>query len=129
MPRRRTEMGELLTNSPISVDAICQLLMNWPPQRKLIAADTATEFGIVSTDASHKIILLAIELGADIPGLQIVSNPKSRRKRIEVVNLAMPVPPNPKRLRQREKDLLDSGVLSTGDPCAPLKVTRCKDGI
>ena len=53
-------------------DDICQLLTNWPPQRKFIAAEIAREFGIVSTDASHKIKLLAIELGADIPGLQML---------------------------------------------------------
>ena len=38
-----------------------------------MAAEIAREFGVSLSDASNKIKLLAIELGADIPGLAIGS--------------------------------------------------------
>lgn len=66
--------------------------------------------------------MLVIELGVD------VLQGQEHRQEVEVVDLAMPVLSSPKKLRQQEKDILDSGVLSNGDPCAPLTVKRYKDG-
>ena len=110
-------------------DELCEVLENWDSGKKFVAAEVAREFGVRLTDASNKIKLLAIELGAEIPELTIDSKPKSTKKKFQGTRITMPVPPSSKKLKQQEMELVHSGVISIGEPCAPVAVSRYRKGV
>ena len=110
-------------------DELCDVLKNWDPSRTFVAAEIAREFKIGLSDASNKIKLLAIELGAEIPGLAIGSKPKSTKKKFEGTNILMPVPPSSKKLKQQENELIESGAIYIGEPCAPITVSQYRKGV
>ena len=94
-----------------------------------MAAEIAREFGVSLSDTSNKFKLLALELGAEIPGLAKGSKPKSTKKKFEGTNISMPVPPSSKKLKQQETELLEAGDISIGEPCAPITVSRYRKGV
>ena len=110
-------------------DELCEVLENWEPGKKFVAAEVAREFGVSLTDASNKIKLLAMELGVDIPELTIGSKPKSTKKKFQGTRITMPVPPSSKKLKKQESELLESGAISVGEPCAPVTLSRYRKGV
>ena len=107
-------------------DELCEVLDSG---KKFVAAEVAREFGVRLADASNKIKLLAIELGAEIPELTIDSKPKSTKKKFQGTRITMPVPPSSKKLKKQEMELVHSGVISIGEPCAPVAVSRYRKGV
>ena len=86
------------------------------------------EFQISGTDAGHKIKLLALELGAHIEGLEVVSKSRQSLKKYENSDVRMPAPPTNKKLKAQQKILIETDVISVGSPCCPLPVTYYKNG-
>ena len=125
-PRKRKPLTRDQCNR---FDELCKVLENWDSGKKFVAAEVAREFGVRLTDASNKIKLLAIELGAEIPELTIDSKPKSTKKKFLGTRITMPVPPSSKKLKQQEMELVHSGVISIGEPCAPVAVSRYRKGV
>ena len=60
--------------------ALCHKLQNWDMTEKFVGSALAKEFKISGTDAGHKIKLLGLEMGADIPGIEVVSKSKRSLK-------------------------------------------------
>ena len=81
-------------------DELCEVLENWEPGKKFVAAEVSREFGVSLTDASNKIKLLVIELGVEIPELTIESKPKSTKKKSQGTRITMAVPPSSKKLKK-----------------------------
>ena len=71
-------------------------MLNWNPANTLVASELTKEFNVVGTGSSHRIKLLTCELNPSIPGSEIVSKPKSSRKKFGETSLSIPVPPNKK---------------------------------
>ena len=126
--RKRPPLKESDCPNTTDFQALCHKLKNWDNTEKFVGSALAKEFEISGTDAGHKIKLLAIELGADIPGLEVVSKPKSILKKYENSDVSMPALPTSKKLKLQEKELIDTNVISVGSPCCPLPVAYYKNG-
>ena len=124
----RTPLSEKDCQSSEQFSEICDKLRNWDATDKFSATDIANQFNIKRTDATHKIKLLALDLKANIPDLKIISKPKSTLKRFTNSQVTMPAPPNCKKLKKQEKELIETNVISGGIPCCPLPVTYYKNG-
>jgi hypothetical protein len=74
--KKRFPLKESDYESTGDFQATCHKLQNWDKSEKFAASSLAKEFGIRRTDAGHKIKLLALELGADIPGIEIAPKQK-----------------------------------------------------
>ena len=74
--RKRLPLKESDCQNTQDFQALCHKLKNWDNTEKFVGSALAREFEISGTDAGHKIKLLAIELGANIPGIDAVSKPK-----------------------------------------------------
>ena len=72
---------------------LCRKLQNWDKTEKFVGSALAKEFKISGTDAGHKIKLLGLEMGADIPGIVVVAKLKRSLKKYQNSDLSMPVPP------------------------------------
>lgn len=110
-------------------DDFRETLLNWNPANILVASELAKEFNVVGTDSSHRIQLLACELNPSIPGSEIVSKPKSSRKKFGETSLSIPVPSNKKRLVEIDRSLVESGALNEGVPCVPVELSRFQNGV
>ena len=110
-------------------EALKEALLKWDPAKTLVASELAREFNVVGTDSSHRIKLLACELNPSIPGSEIVSKPKSTRKKFGDTSVSMPVPPSKKRLVEIDRSLVETGVLNEGVPCVPVKLNRFQNGV
>jgi hypothetical protein len=109
--------------------ALCHKLQNWDKNEQFVGSALAMEFRIRRKDADHKIKLLAIELGADIPEKKIISKQKRSLKKYEDSDISMPALPTSKKLKLQEKELIETNVISIGSPCCPLPVTYYKKGV
>ena len=73
--------------------ALCHKLRNWDKTEKFVGSALTKEFKISGTDAGHKIKLLDLEMGTDIPGIEVVSKSKRSWKRYQNSDVSMPAPP------------------------------------
>ena len=87
-----------------------ECLKTWDTNTKFIASDIAKLFDVNATDGSNKIRLLAQEINPSIPGLEIVPKPKSTKKRFRSTSMAVPIPPNKRRLVDIDCSLVQSGM-------------------
>ena len=109
-------------------DELQQTLRDWDPAKPFIAAELAKEFDILGTDSSHRIRLLAQVINPTIPGLEIVSKPKSTVLKYPDTGKPMAVGPSKKQLAKLDRSLVDNGTLKEGVPCIPVKIRRFRDG-
>ena len=109
-------------------DELQQTLRNWNHARPFVAAELAKEFDVLGTDSSHRIRLLAQTVNPTIPGLEIVSKPKSIVLKYPDTGKPVAVAPSKKRLTELDRSLVESGTLKEGVPCIPVKIRRFQNG-
>ena len=121
-------MKESDFQNPDDFKALCHKLKNWDNGEKFVGTAIAREFNIKGTEAGHKIKLLALQLEANIPGLEIATKSKSSLKKYQKSDISMPAPPTCKRMKVEERKLIETNVISVGFPCCPLPVTYYTNG-
>jgi hypothetical protein len=126
--KKRWPLKESDCQNTREFQALCHKLQNWDKTEKFVGSALAKQFAIRGTDAGHRIKLLALELGCEIPETEVV--PKQRRilKKYQNSDVSMPALPTSKKLKVQEKELLETNIISVGSPCCPLPVTYYKHG-
>ena len=104
-------------------------LLKWNPAKTVVVSELAGEFNVVGTDSSHRLKLLACEINPSIPRSEIVSKPKSTRKKFGDTSLSMPASPSKKHLVKIDRSLAETGMLNEGVPCVPVKQCRFQNGV
>ena len=126
--KKRYPLKESECQNPDDFKALCHKLRNWDNGEKFVGTTIVREFNIKGTEAGHKIKLLALELEANIPGLEIGTKSKSSLKKYQKSDISMPAPPTCKRMKVEERKLIETNVISVGFPCCPLPVTYYTNG-
>ena len=127
-PQRRKSHSPNENNMAWDINAAILELQNFPPNEKINWSQMARKYKIPHKNAGQVLKETAISHGVDSSSLEQNCNttPRIRRHKCRVSGgeISMPCLPTVSTIREEQKQLILSGELNIGEPCAPFHLTK-----
>ena len=129
-PKRSKSHSPNEANMTWNVEGAMAELQNVPPNQKINWSSVARKYSIPQRNAGQVLKETATKHGIDTSrleqGSETVHTPRIRRYKSPLSGgeISMPCLPTVRTIREEKKQLILSGELNIGEPCAPFHLTK-----